>query len=198
MKNATKEIIDIACQNGQITSVDIVDVGISRTSLAYLAKRGILRRIARGVYVPFEHISKNETLQMACLTAPHGVICLLSALQFHEITTQIPMKVWIAIERKKTVPKQLNNQFSIVFVNKSHFSCGIEEYQIEGAKLRVYSPAKTVVDCFKFRNKVGLDIALEALKDALAQGKATIDEIYHYAKICRMLNVMRPYLEIVR
>ena len=126
MKNATKEIIDIACQNGHITSDDIVDVGISRTSLAYLAKRGILRRIARGVYVPFEHISENETFQMACLTVPHGVVCLLSALQFHEITTQIPMKVWIAIERNKTMKTGTitpNNIFLLIKIISLSFLC---------------------------------------------------------------------------
>lgn len=198
MKETTRKIIDMANRKGRITSADLVDIGASRTSLAYLASRGILRRIARGIYVPAGHIADDETFQSVSLAVPHGVICLLSALQFHEITTQMPVEVWIAIERDKTVPKQKDNPLRVVFINKTHFSCGIEEHQIQGVTVRVYSPAKTVVDCFKFRNKIGLDVAREALKESLAQGKATVDEIYSYAKICRMLNVMRPYLEIVR
>ena len=198
MKEMTQKIIDIAAQKGRITSADLVDIGASRTSLAYLASRGILRRIARGIYVPADHIANNETFQSVSLAVPHGVICLLSALQFHEITTQMPVEVWIAIERNHTVPKYKDNPLRVVFVRETHFACGIEEHQIQGVTVRVYSPAKTVVDCFKFRNKVGIDVAREALKESLAQGKATVDEIYRYAKICRMLNVMRPYLEIVR
>ena len=198
MKEATKKILDIARRKGRIRSADLIGIGASRTSLAYLASRGILRRITRGVYVPADHIAENETFQSASLAVPHGVICLLSALQFHEMTTQMPMKVWIAVERNQTVPKHKNNSFRIIVVNKTHFACGIEEHQIQGVTVRVYSPAKTVVDCFKFRNKIGLDVAREALKESLAQGKATVDEIYRYAKICRMLNVMRPYLEIIR
>lgn len=198
MKEMTQKIIDIAAQKGRITSADLVDIGASRTSLAYLASRGILRRIARGIYVPAGHIANNETFQSVSLAVPHGVICLLSALQFHEITTQMPVEIWIAIERNHTVPKYKDNPLRVVFVSETHFACGIEEHQIQGVTVRVYSPAKTVVDCFKFRNKVGIDVAREALKESLAQGKATVDEIYRYAKICRMLNVMRPYLEIVR
>ena len=198
MKEMTPKIIDIAAQKGRITSADLVDIGASRTSLAYLASRGILRRIARGIYVPAGHIANNETFQSVSLAVPHGVICLLSALQFHELTSQMPVEVWIAIERNHTVPKYKDNPLRVVFVSETHFDCGIEEHQIQGVAVRVYSPAKTVVDCFKFRNKIGLDVAREALKESLAQGKATVDEIYRYAKICRMLNVMRPYLEIVR
>jgi predicted transcriptional regulator of viral defense system len=198
MKETTRKILNVANQKGRITSADLADIGASRTSLAYLARRGVLRRIARGVYVPAGHIAENETFQSVCLAVPHGVICLLSALQFHEITTQLPMETWVAIERDKTVPKHKDTPLRIVFVSKAFFDCGIEEHQIQGITVRVYSPAKTVVDCFKFRNKIGLDVAREALKESLAQGKATVDEIYRYAKTCRMLNVMRPYLEMVR
>jgi len=198
VKEMTQKIIDIAARKGRITSADLVDIGASRTSLAYLASRGILRRIARGIYVPADQIANNETFQSVSLAVPHGVICLLSALQFHEITTQMPVEVWIAIERNHTVPKYKGNPLRVVFVSEAHFACGIEEHQIQGVTVRVYSPSKTVVDCFKFRNKLGIDVAREALKESIAQGKATVDEIYRCAKICRMFNVMRPYLEIVR
>lgn len=130
------------------------------------------------------------------LAIPRGVICLLSALEFHELTTQFPLETWVAVERNHTIPHKKEFDLRIIRMSKTHFECGIEEHRIQGAKVRVYSPAKTVVDCFKFRNKIGMDVAREALKDSLAQRKATPAEIYQHAKVCRMLNVMMPYLEM--
>ena len=198
MNRKTAQIIAMAHRKGRLCSADLAEIGASRNSLAYLTKKGILRRIVRGVYVPADQISENETLQAVSLAVSHGVICLLSALQFHEITTQMPIETWIAIKRNQAIPKTKDFALRIVRLEEKYFDCGIEQHQLQGSTIRVYSPAKTVVDCFKFRNKIGLDIAREALKDSLAQGKATVDKIYHHAKICRMLNVMRPYLEIVR
>ena len=197
MPKRTEQITALASQRGRLSSTDLAEIGASRTTLAYLAKKGVLRRIARGVYVPADQISENETLQAVSLAVPHGVVCLLSALQFHEITTQMPMETWIAVERNQTIPKSKNFSLRIVRLGKMYYKCGIEQHHLQGSTIRVYSPAKTVVDCFKFRNKIGLDIAREALKDSLSQGKATLDEIHRYAKICRMLTVMRPYLEMV-
>ena len=105
---------------------------------------------------------------------PHGVICLLSALQFHEITTQMPMETWIAIERSQAIPKSKDYSIRIIRLSQVYFASGIEEHHLPGSTIRVYSSAKTVVDCFKFRNKIGIDIAREALRDSLAQGKATV------------------------
>ena len=197
MPGMTEQITDMARRRGRVSSADLAEIGASRTTLAYMAKKGILRRIARGVYVPADQISENETLQAASLAVPHGVVCLLSALQFHEITTQMPMETWIAVERNQAIPKSRDFSLRIVRLGKIYFECGIETHRLQGSTVRVYCPAKTVVDCFKFRNKIGLDIAREALKDSLSQGKATLDDIHRYAKICRMLTVMRPYLEMV-
>jgi predicted transcriptional regulator of viral defense system len=198
MNDKKAKLISMAHRKGQLRIVDLAQIGASRNYLSSLSKQGIFRRIARGVYVLADQISENETLQAVTAAVPHGVICLLSALQFHEITPQMPMETWIAIERNQAIPKIKDFAIRIVRLELNYFDCGIEEHQIQGAAVRVYSPAKTVVDCFKFRNKIGIDVAREALKESLAQSKATIDEIYRYAKICRMLNVMRPYLEIVR
>ena len=197
MPGMTEQITAMARRRGRVSSADLAEIGASRTTLAYLAKKGVLRRIARGVYVPVDHISENETLQAVSLAVPHGVVCLLSALQFHEITTQIPMETWIAVERNQAIPKSKDFSLRIVRLGKIYFESGIEAHRLQGSTVRVYCPAKTVVDCFKFRNKIGLDIAREALKDSLSQGKATLDEIHRYAKTCRMLTVMRPYLEMV-
>ena len=190
----TNTIQSIISKNGYICSTDLKDTGITRTSLNYLSNKGILRRIARGVYTSIDESMTYEAYAEIMLTAPRSVICLLSALQFHEITTQMPYNTWIAIDKNDTRPNIKNIRLN-KFSGKA-FSEGIETYTDRALTVRVYCPAKTVVDCFKFRNKIGIDIAIEALTDSLNQKKATKDEIWHYAKICRMSNVIRPYLEM--
>ncbi len=197
MKNAIDRIFDYAQANGRICAGDLPQMQASRTTLAYMANKGQLRRIARGIYVPANKISENETLQAASLAVPHGVVCLLSALQFHELTTQIPQQIWIAVERGRTVPHSRELNLRVIKVSPAYFGIGIDEHKLQDTLVRVYSPARSVVDCFKFRNKIGLDVAVEALKDTLSQNKASRDDIFSIAKSCRMLNVIRPYLEMV-
>ncbi len=194
----TDEIIALAERCGVVRTADLKKIGASRTLLAYLAKRGVLRRVARGAYVLAEHISEQETFLEIAVAVPHGVICLVSALQFHEITTQMPLEGWVAIERGKYVPTSAKIPLRIVKFSGPAFFEGIEKRETDGVTIRVYSPAKTVVDCFKFRHRIGLDVAREALLDAIDQKKATRDEIWRYAKQCRMARIMRPYLEMVR
>ncbi|MBN2064374.1 MAG: type IV toxin-antitoxin system AbiEi family antitoxin domain-containing protein [Sedimentisphaerales bacterium] len=181
---------------GVVCASDLVEAGINRTMLSHLADKGILRRIARGVYTYAGNYMAYEAYAEVIARAPRGVICLLSALQFHEITTQMPSETWLAIERDDTRPGIKNTR--LIRLSGKAFSEGIDIHEEQGLALRVYSPAKTVVDCFKFRNKIGLDIAREALTDTLGQKKATRDEIWKYAKVCRMTNVMRPYLEMIK
>ena len=109
----------------------------------------------------------------------------------------MPQQIWIAVERGKTIPQSRELNLRVMKVSQAYFNLGIEEHKLQDASVRVYSPARTVVDCFKFRNKTGLDVAVEALRDTLFQNKATVDDIYVIARSCRMLNVMRPYLEMV-
>jgi predicted transcriptional regulator of viral defense system len=197
MPTSTQDIIDLASRRGILRAADLECHGLSRTLLPYLAKTGVLRRIARGAYVLTNHISSHEGFLEVVAAVPSGVICLLSALQFHELTTQLPSESWVAIEYGRTRPKATGLALRIVKLREPAFSAGIEEHKVDGAVLRVYSPAKTVVDCFKFRNRIGIDIAREALVDCLEQKKATRDDIYRHAKLCRMTRVMRPYLEMV-
>lgn len=197
MNNSIDRVVAYAKKNGRVRAQDLPQMGASRTILAYMANKGLLRRIARGIYVPIDKIHENEMLQAVSLAVPHGVVCLLSALQFHEITTQMPHQTWIAVERGKTVPQSRNMSLKVIKINPAYFNLGINEYPMQDSLVRIYSPARTVVDCFKFRSQTGLDIAREALKDSISQKKATIDEIYYIAKSCRMLNVMRPYLEMI-
>lgn len=191
----TEQVIKIIKEKGTVCGSDLEEVGISRTTLPYMAKRGILRRIARGIYTLADHFPSLEGFAEVMRSAPESVICLLSALQFHELTTQMPFETWVAIERNATKPKVANVR--IVRLTGKAFSEGIETHKQEGLTVRVYSPAKTVVDCFKFRNKIGIDVAREAMVDCLSQKKASRDEIWQYAKICHMANIIRPYLEMV-
>ena len=136
-------------------------------------------------------------LAAASARVPHGVVCLLSALRYHELTTQNPAQLWLAIDRKARVPTARDLPLRIVrFSGKARLK-GIEEHDIDGVKVPIYNPAKTVADCFKYRRKIGTDVALEALRDCWRSKRCTIDDLWRYAAICRVTNVMRPYLEAV-
>jgi predicted transcriptional regulator of viral defense system len=128
------------------------------------------------------------------VAVPKAVICLLSALQFHDLTTQLPHKVWIAVDRKAQKPRT-SLPVNIVRFSADILNKGIEKHMIEGVELKITNPAKTVADCFKYRNKIGLDVVMEALSDCVKKRKATRDEIWRYAKLCRVANVIRPYME---
>jgi len=139
--------------------------------------------------------TENHTLAEASKKVPHGVICLLSALRFHGLTTQAPFEVWIAIGGKAWRPRADYPPLRIFHFSDSSLNSGVEMHQIEGVSVKVFNPAKTVVDCFKYRNKIGLDVAIEALRDCRRQRKCDHNEIWRYAKLLRVSNVMRPYLE---
>lgn len=177
---------------------DVEAAGISRTYLNKLYAEGILDRPSRGLYVLMDdEPGEQRSLVEACRKVPRGAVCLLSALQFHELTTQAPFEIWMAIDRKAQLPRVSYPPLRIVRFSGNALITGIEEHSVEGVPVRVYSPAKTVADCFKYRNKIGIEVAIEALRDCLKQRKATSDEIWNAAKVCRMTNVMRPYLESI-
>lgn len=177
---------------------DVEAVGISRTYLNKLHAEGILDRPSRGLYVlQDDEPSEHRSLVEACHLVPRGVVCLLSALQFHELTTQAPFEVWMAIDEKARRPRIDYPPLRIVRFSGAALTTGVQEHLIEGVTVRVYAPAKTVADCFKYRNKIGIDVAIESLRDCLRQKKATSDELWKAAKACRMTNVMRPYLEAI-
>lgn len=140
-------------------------------------------------------MSENRTHAEVGKKVPHGVICLLSALRFHELTTQSPHQVWVALERSAWTTKVDHISLKIVRYSGEAFEKGHQEHLIEGVPVRITSPAKTVADCFKYRNKIGLDVALEALRDVLRKRLCTVEELMRFARICRVANVMKPYLE---
>jgi len=192
----TQRVLELVGEMGVLRPRDLIPYGIPRTYLSRLCAVGKLRRIARGLYVlPDSKVTEHHSLVEACKRVPKGVVCLLSALQYHELTTQAPFEVWLAIGEKAWRPRVEFPPLRIVRFSQPTLEAGIKEYEIEGVAVLVYIPAKTVADCFKYRNKIGLDVAIEALRECLRSRHCTMDDLWRYAKICRVQNVMRPYLE---
>ena len=183
-------------QNGIVRPREIEAIGVPREYLLRLHRQGRLNRTGRGIYtLPDATVTERHSYAEVAKRVPEAVLCLLSALAFHETTTQNPASVWVALGKGARTPAIASPSLRVVRLTEPSLSEGIETHSVEGVTVRVYSTAKTVADCFKFRNKIGLDVAIEALKDCLHQKKATVNEIYRYAKICRVNNVIRPYME---
>ena len=193
-----QRILSLARQKGLLRASDLDAIEAPRVVLTRLIEGGLLERVSRGLYrLPSHPGSEHEGLATVAAKVPQAVFCLLTALQFHELTTQLPRQVWIAMPRGSHVPRLDYPPIKMVQMTGAVYTAGIEEHLRDGVTLRVYSAAKTVADCFKHRNKIGLDVALEALKDARAERMASADDLWRYAKVCRVANVMRPYLEAI-
>ncbi len=191
-----KEVIEIIKKVGILRPRDLDAYGIPREYLRRLQNLDLIKKNGRGLYTLSDaDINEHRSLAETCKKVPNGIICLISALHFHDMTTQLPFEVWIAIDRKSRKPKTDNLSLRVVRFSGPTLNSGIEEHIIEKVKVRVYNSAKTVADCFKYRNKIGLDVALEALRDCWNKRQCTVDELWKYAGICRVSNVMRPYLE---
>jgi predicted transcriptional regulator of viral defense system len=196
MNTSVNKLLDLVSSKGFVRPSDLDPLGIPRVALTRAIRRGQLERISRGLYRVSERpASANIALAEVSCRVPKGVVCLLSALRFHELTTQAPFEVWLAIDNKAATPKLHYPPLRLVRFSGAALTEGVEEHVVDGVTVRVTSVAKTVADCFKFRNKIGLDVALEALREAWSARRMTSDEIWRYAKIDRVANVMRPYLE---
>ncbi len=197
MKQEDK-ILELAAQQGIVRPRDVEALGIPREYLIRLWRKGQLERIKRGMYsLPDAQVSEHRSLMEVAKQAPNAVICLISALDFHELTTQIPHEVWIAIEKSSWKPSIDYPPLNVSYFSGQSFLYGIQERDINGVTMKIYSPAKTVADCFKFRNKIGQDVAIEALRETWRHSKASMDELWEAAKVCRVARVMRPYLEAI-
>jgi predicted transcriptional regulator of viral defense system len=196
MAKPLQKIMQYIGKHGMVRPRDIEAIGLPREYLLRLHRQGKLNRSGRGIYtVPDANVTERHSYAEVAKHVPEAVVCLLSALAFHEITTQSPPSVWIALRKGARKPVLPSPSLRIVRLSGPSLTEGIENHHVEAIPVRVYSAAKTVADCFKFRNKIGLDVAIEALKDCLRQKKASINEVYRYAKICRVSNVIRPYME---
>jgi len=195
-ENLSRKLIDYVREKGMIRSRELGDLGIPRVYLSRLVHDGHLERVSRGLYqIAESDITEHFTMVQTAKRLPHGVACLLSALSFHNFTTQLPFQVWIAVERGKWEAGLKDLPLRIFEFSGKSFHEGIEAHTIQGVTVKVYCPAKTVADCFKYRNKIGLDVALEALRECQREKKCTGDDLWHFARVCRVSNVMRPYME---
>jgi predicted transcriptional regulator of viral defense system len=191
-------ILDLARQQQVLRAADVRARGWSPQLLQSLHQAGKLQRVARGLYsLPDAEITEHQTLIEVCQLVPKAVLCLLSALQYHGIGTQMPNEVWVALPEATQTPALAYPRLRVSRLRGEAYSQGIQIVTDHGAPIRVYSVAKTVTDCFKFRNKIGLDVALEALKESWHSRKVTMTELNHFAKINRVERVMQPYLEAV-
>jgi predicted transcriptional regulator of viral defense system len=194
--NQSDRIFELASRKHVLRSADVRDHGWSPQLLLNLHKAGKLQRVGRGLYsLPDAELSEHQTLIEVCQRVPKAVLCLLSALQVHNIGTQMPHEVWIALPEATQTPTLDYPALRITRLRGDAYSQGVQTLIEHGSPIRVYDVAKTVTDCFKFRNKIGLDVALEALRDAWRSRKVTMANINHFAKINRVERVMQPYLE---
>ena len=190
------KVLELAKRAGVLRARDLDPYGIPRIYLTRLLRAGKLERIGRGAYtLPNRNVTENSSLAEARKMVLAGVVCLFSALRFHGLTTQLPHEVWLAIGEKAWRPRVEYPPLRIVRFSPAALTAGVEEHDIEGVTVHVFNPAKTVADSFKYRNKIGLDIAIEALRECWRSRRCTMDELWEYAKVCRVQNVIRPYLE---
>lgn len=183
---------------GAVRARELEAAGVRRAQIARLVVAGKLQKLGRGLYAAPDYLgTENSALVAVAKRAPHVVFCLLTALQFHGLTTQLSAQVWIAIGNKAHPPRLEFPPLRTTRFSEASLRFGVEVKVVEGVPLRVTTPAKTVADCFKFRNKVGLDVAIEALRDVRRARKATADDLWHCATVDRVANVMRPYLEAI-
>ena len=197
-QHAPDQIVRLASVQPLVRSSDLEARGIPRQYLLRMYRQGLLRRAARGVYALADSpVSEHHSLAVVAKIVPHAVVCLLSALRFHGLTTQDPHQIWIAIDNKARRPSLDSPSLRVVRFSGKALTEGIVTHTIEGVPVRIYSAAKTIADCFKYRYKIGIDVAVEALKDALRHKRTTIDEIHRFAKVCRVDQVIRPYLEAI-
>jgi predicted transcriptional regulator of viral defense system len=195
-RTKTQALIDLVRSMGIVRPRDLDGRGIPRMYLTRLHQQGLLHRTSRGVYtLPDAEPTENHDLAEASKRVPHAVVCLLSALRLHGLTTQAPFEVWLAIDRKARLPRVNHPPLHVVRFSGAALTEGVEQRTIEGVSVRVTTPARTVVDCFAYRNKIGLDVALEALRDCWRGKRATMNDLHSSAKARRMEHVMRPYLE---
>ncbi|MCG3202824.1 MAG: hypothetical protein NFCOHLIN_02710 [Gammaproteobacteria bacterium] len=196
METSPQTILDLARKRGLIRPRDLEPLGLPRVTLTRLVRQGALTRVARGLYaLPDRSISEHTALAEVARKHPQAIVCLLSALRFQDLTTQSPFEVWLAIPNKARAPRIDYPPLRIVRFSGPLLAEGVEEHSIDGVPVRITSVARTVADCFKYRNKIGLDVALEALREAWKGKRVGMDELWQFAKLCRVANVMRPYLE---
>ena len=193
-----QQVLRLARARTLLRARDLTQQGLPTIALTRLVQAGKLERVARGLYgSPGAKISEHRSLAEVAARVPKGVVCLLSALRVHEIGTQAPQEVWIAIPPHMASPRLDQPAIRVVRMSEAALAEGVDRLKIDGVDVPVFNAARTVVDCFRFRNKIGLDVALEALRDGWSRRKFTLDDLWRHATRGRVANVMRPYIEAI-
>ena len=196
METTQQTILELAAERGIVRPSDLYALGLPSIALTRMVRQGLLTRVGRGLYARTDrNISEHGTLANIARKHPNAIVCLLSALRVHDLTTQAPFEVWLAIPNKARTPKTEYPPLRVVRFSGTALTEGVEEREIDGVTVRVTNIARTVADCFKFRNKIGLDVAMEALQEARRSKRASTDELWPYSSLCRVANIMRPYME---
>jgi predicted transcriptional regulator of viral defense system len=195
---AQSKVLPLIREMGLVRPAELEARGVSRAQLYRLVQKGLVERQSRGLYMASKHpYTAEHALAQVAKRIPAGVICLLTALRFHQLTTQSPAEVWIAIPEKARKPRLDYPRLRVARFSGAALTEGIETHQVEGVLIRVFSAAKTVADCFKYRNKVGIDVAVEALRDFSRRYRGGATDLAHFARICRVARVMQPYLDAI-
>jgi predicted transcriptional regulator of viral defense system len=198
MSRPKGRVLAFVKRTGIVRPVDLEAHGISRAELYRLVRDGVVVRQSRGLYTSTEHRYTTEhSVAQVAKRVPAAVFCLLTALRIHNLTTQSPADVWIALSTKARKPRLDYPRLRVARFSGLSLTEGIETRRVEGVKLRVYSAAKTVADCFKYRNKIGIDVAVEALRDFTRGNRGGANELARFARICRVTRVMQPYLDAI-
>ncbi|MEB2284738.1 MAG: transcriptional regulator [Polyangiaceae bacterium UTPRO1] len=199
MSQANRErALQLIERKGLTRPRDLETYGITRAQLSRLVDEGLVLRESRGVYVAAQHaLTAEHALAQVAKRVPNAVFCLLTALRFHGLTTQSPAEVWIALPEKARRPRLDYPRLRVARFSGEALSEGVEEHRVEGVTIRVYSAAKTVADCFKYRNKIGVDVAVEALRDFTRKHRGGATDLARFARICRVTRVMQPYLDAI-
>ena len=185
-----------AKQHGIVRARDLHTLGIPSMALHRAVARGQIVRRARGVYVMPDHaITRHTDVAAVAARTPKAIVCLVSALDFHGLTTQVPHAVWIMLQKSARHPSITNPAIRVVWASGKALTTGVEKHEIEGVPVQMTNPAKTVADCFRYRDTVGTDVAVEALRDCLRKRKASPADIFEMARVDRVARVIRPYLE---
>jgi predicted transcriptional regulator of viral defense system len=198
-RRATSDLLRLAEKQAILRSRDVAHQGIHTSTLTRMTRTGTLERVGPGRYrlARSRRTTEHHDLAVAAAAVPRSVVCLISALRFHDIGTQLPAEVWIAVPRGTRVTRLSAPPLRVINISPAVFELGIEEHRVEGQTVRIYSLARTVAECFRFRNKIGLDVALEALTAAWRSKRLNLDELSRIAKTLRIERVMQPYLETV-
>ncbi len=195
-KTQTQRALELARRQGTLTARAAARAGIHSQTLSRLVDEGRLARVVRGQYrLPDAAITEHHGLALVAGAVPNSVVCLLSAVAFHGVGTQVPAAVWIAVPRRAREPALQWPPVRVFRFGGESFTAGVETHELEGVPVNVYSLAKSIADLFKYRNKVGLDVALEVLREAWQSRRVTVEELTQFAAICRVERVLRPYLE---